>query len=138
DLAGMRVQLANAPEAAELRPLGLGGLLLGAGVLERVADVVAEVRRSDDEVALIADEREMAGPRGEVKAYVASSLAVRRVTLPEPVHADAATLAYACAESSGASVILSVGSGTIVDIGKAVSARLGGVPHVAVQTAASV
>ncbi len=144
DLHGLRVQLAAAPEAADLRPLGLGGLLLGRGVLDRVADAVAEVRRSDGDVALIADRREMAGPAGEVKTTVAGTLRaagmkVRLVTLAgEHVHADPGTLRTARDESLGAAVVVSVGSGTVADIGKALSAELGGVPHVAVQTAASV
>jgi glycerol-1-phosphate dehydrogenase [NAD(P)+] len=127
--------------AAGLRPLGLGGLRLGRGMLGRVSEAVAEVRRAGD-VVLIADRREMAGPRGEVKTTVAAALpGARRVTLGDEhanTLADAATLGQAVAESEGAGVVVSVGSGTIVDIGKALSVRLGGVPHVAVQTAASV
>jgi glycerol-1-phosphate dehydrogenase [NAD(P)+] len=88
----------------------------------------------------------MAAVAGEVKATVtnalsAAGMAVRRVTLGDEMarsHADAGTLDRAVAETAGASVVVSVGSGTVVDIGKALSARLDGVPHVAVQTAASV
>jgi len=141
DLAALRLQLASAPEAAELRPLGLGGLLVGSGVLDRLPEIVAEVARPGP-VAVVADRREMAGPTGEVKAAVASALPdIRHVTLGDEhatVHADAATLEQATRGCAGAGLIVSVGSGTIVDIGKVVSARLGGVPHVAVQTAASV
>ena len=61
DVARDLDSLAAQAAAAGLRPLGLGGLQLGAGVLDRVADAVAEVRR-DGDVALIADRREMAGP----------------------------------------------------------------------------
>jgi glycerol-1-phosphate dehydrogenase [NAD(P)+] len=139
------VRLDAAGETA-LQPLGLGGLLLGPGVLASVPEVVAELRRTDGEVALLADRRPMAALAGEVKASVSSALnaagmAVRRVTLGDEharSHADAGTLERAAAQSAGASVVVSVGSGTVVDIGKALSARLDGVPHVAVQTAASV
>ncbi len=145
DLPGLRGRLAAADEAA-LRPLGLGGLLLGPGVLERVPEVVAELGRSGGEVAVLADRRPMAGLEGEAKATVtnalsAAGIAVRRVTLGDEhacSRADAVTLERAAAETAGASVVVSVGSGTVVDIGKALSARLDGVPHVAVQTAASV
>ena len=54
------------------------------------------------------------------------------------VHADEATVARAVAGCAGAACIVTVGSGTLADIGKATSARLGGVPHVVVQTATSV
>jgi glycerol-1-phosphate dehydrogenase [NAD(P)+] len=141
DLAALRSQLG----AAELRPLGLGGVLLGRGVLHDVADVVGELRRSDGDVVLVADRHPMAGDEGEVKQGIVArlrgaGLPVRRVTIGEhdEAHADAATLAAAAAASGGTSVLLSVGSGTVADIGKALSLRLGGVPHVAVQTAASV
>ena len=116
--------------------VGLGGVLLGTGVLDRVADAIEEVRRVPGQVALIADEVEMAGPNGEVKSTLAVKH-LRRVTLPGRVVADQATLARATAATEGAAVVLSVGSGTIADIGKAVSARLD-LPNVVVQTAASV
>jgi glycerol-1-phosphate dehydrogenase [NAD(P)+] len=144
DITALREQLARAEEPG-LRPLGLGGVLLGAGVLDQVAAVVAELRRPGD-VALVADRRPMAGARAEVKAAVAAALAsagmtVRDVTLGDEradVHADSRTLARAVCASAGAGLVVSVGSGTIVDIGKAVSALLAGIPHVVVQTAASV
>jgi glycerol-1-phosphate dehydrogenase [NAD(P)+] len=146
DLAALRVRLAACDEAASLRPLGLGGLLLGPGVLDRIAAVVDEVRRSDGDVALVADRREMASAAGEVKAFVAGALhdagmSVRHVTLGDEradVHADTLTLRHAAAAAAGVGVVVSVGSGTIADIGKALSAELGRVPHVVVQTAASV
>ena len=146
DLAALRVRLASCEEAATLRPLGLGGLLLGPGVLEGIAAVVDEVRRRDGDVVLVADRREMASAAGEVKAFVTDALHdagmnVRQVTLGDEradVHADALTLRRAVAAAAGAGVVVSVGSGTIADIGKALSAELGRVPHVVVQTAASV
>jgi glycerol-1-phosphate dehydrogenase [NAD(P)+] len=145
DLAALREQLTGAPEAAGLRPLGLGAVLLGPGVLDEVAVVAADLLRTG-EVALIADHRPIAGARGEVKAVVAAALGsagmtVREVVLGDEradVHADSRTLARAVCDSAGAGLVLSVGSGTIVDIGKAVSALLAGVPHLVVQTAASV
>ena len=138
DLSELREQLAAAPDAADLRPLGLGALLIGAGVLDRLPEVIGELRLG--EVALVADARPMAGRAGELKSAIAELLEVRRVTLGDDtgtVYADAQTLERATAACHGAGLILSVGSGTIVDIGKVLSARLG-IPHVAVQTAASV
>ena len=63
--------------------VGLGGVLLGSGVLDRVAETVAEL--GGGEVALLADDVQMAGPNGEVKQTVAAALEhVRRVTLARP------------------------------------------------------
>ena len=146
DLAALRVRLASCDEAATLRPLGLGGLLLGPGVIEQVAGVVADVRRGEGDVVVLADRRQMASAAGEVKAYVSGALegagmTVRQVTLGDAqanVHADALTLRRAATAAAGAGVVVSVGSGTIADIGKALSAELCRVPHVVVQTAASV
>jgi glycerol-1-phosphate dehydrogenase [NAD(P)+] len=146
DLAALGAQLGAAPEAASLRPVGLGGLMIGSGVLDGIADVVAEVRWPVGDVVLFADVRPMFGADAEVKAMVearvaASGLTVRRVTVGDHsahARADAATLDEATAASAGASVLLSVGSGTVVDLAKTISTRLDGVPHVAVQTAASV
>lgn len=137
-LEELRVQLAEAPEAADLRPLGLGRLDIGPGVLDRLPDIVGELRRG--EIAMIADATPMAGRDGEIKQAIAETLNVRRVTLGDDqgtVHADSATLNQVTPACADAGLILSVGSGTIVDIAKVVSARLG-LPHVAVQTAASV
>jgi glycerol-1-phosphate dehydrogenase [NAD(P)+] len=146
DLVGLGAQLAAADEAARLQPLGLGGVVLGSGVVAHVGVIAAELRNDDGDVVLLADRREMRGSDGEVKGGVAAQLAhaglaVRRVVVGDAdahAHADAPTIDAAARESAGASLIVSVGSGTVVDIGKAVSTRLDGVPHLVVQTAASV
>jgi glycerol-1-phosphate dehydrogenase [NAD(P)+] len=146
DLEGLRQALAGAPEAERLQPLGLGAVMLGEDLLERVGEIAVELRRDGGEVALLMDRRPMAAPGGEVKEIVAGAIAaagaeVRSVLIGGPdahVHADAPTLDGALQAVSGASLLVSVGSGTISDIGKYTSARLGGLPHVIVQTAASV
>jgi glycerol-1-phosphate dehydrogenase [NAD(P)+] len=143
----IRAALARAPEAGRLRPLGLGGVLLGAGVSDRVAALAAELRTGAGEIALLMDRRPMPGPTGEIKAAVAAALkragegSVRTVYLGDDraeVHADAPTLATAVDAVHGAALLVTVGSGTIADIGKYTSAELDGLPHVVVQTAASV
>ena len=54
------------------------------------------------------------------------------------VHADAPTIERVAVEAKGAAGLVTVGSGTLADIGKAASAALSGLPHVVVQTATSV
>lgn len=132
DIGALRDRFA-ADEA--LRPIGLGGVLLGAGVLEELPAVVEEVRGADGDVVVLADRRPMT-----VKADVLGLLDGRRVDIGDDgfrPHADAATIDAAVATADRAGVVVSVGSGTVTDIGKAVCARLD-VPHVVVQSAASV
>jgi glycerol-1-phosphate dehydrogenase [NAD(P)+] len=124
----------------------LGGVLLGEGVLERVGELAGELRRGDGDIAVLMDQRPMAAPSGEAKTIVAELLAevgagVRRVVIGSPdarVHADRASLDAALEAVTGSSLLVSVGSGTISDIGKFTSAQLDGLPHIIVQTAASV
>ena len=54
------------------------------------------------------------------------------------MHADAETLAAAVAAVGAADLLVTVGSGTLTDIGKYASSKLDGLPHIVVQTAASV
>ncbi len=143
----IRAVLATAPEADRLQPLGLGGVLLGTGVSDQVAALAGELRAGAGDVALLMDRRPMPGPRGEIKAAVAAALEdagegpVHIAYLGDDraeVHADAATLAAAVEAIRGAALLVTIGSGTIADIGKYASAQLDGLPHVVVQTAASV
>ncbi len=146
DLSMVRAHLDAAPAHEALRPLGLGGVLLGPGVLDRLVDVVNEVRRPTGDVILFADRRPVFGGGAEVKASIElrlrdAGLNVRKVTVGGTrarTRADAMTIEAATADSAGAGLLVSVGSGTVVDLAKTVSANLGGTPHVAIQTAASV
>jgi glycerol-1-phosphate dehydrogenase [NAD(P)+] len=145
DLQALHRQLLDAPEAGSLQPLGLGGVLLGGGVLSALPDLVAELRLDGGPVALLADCRPMEGAAPELKAAIEAQLrdsgaAVRRVRVGDEaarVHVDAPTLEAATAACDDAGILVSVGSGSVVDVGKAVCARLGK-PHVVVQTAGSV
>ena len=145
DVTGLRAHLAAAPEASRLTALGLGAVLLGEGMLERVADLVAELRDGDGDIAVLIDRRPMAAPGGDAKAIVQEALAaagpVRPVAIggaDADVHADADTVAAAVEAVRGSSVLVTIGSGTVSDIGKVASARLDGLAHIVVQTAASV
>lgn len=147
DLDALRATLASSPEAERLTPVGLGGVVLGEDALLRLPSLATELRHDQaGEIAVLMDRRPMAGPDGaELKQLVGELLAgsgpVRRVELggeEADVHADPDTLAAAVAGVDGAGLLVTVGSGTLTDIGKYTSDRLGSLPHVVVQTAASV
>ena len=101
---------------------------LGVGRIVVLSDAVPKYRRGEDATALVAS--------------LLSGLAdVQRVRVLEGaagVHADERTVAAAATAASGARVLVTVGSGTVADIGKAAAARLRGPSHVIVQTALSV
>ena len=146
DLEELWLRLEEAPDALALRPIGLGRVLLGAGVLDLVPEQVSEIRRGAGDVVLLADCRAMAGAKPDLKTGLDvllrnAGLPVRQVIIGDKharVHVDAATIQDATSAGAGAGVIVSVGSGSVVDVGKVVSQRLDALPHVVVQTAATV
>lgn len=146
DLPRLRSQLLDAPGGRSLQPLGLGRVVIGAGVLATLPTLVEELCAGPGEVALLADVRPMTGALPELKTAIedrlqAAGTPVRRVTVGDAdakVHVDTPTLDAATASCRGARLLVSVGSGSVTDIGKAVCARLPNLPHIVVQTAGSV
>ena len=146
DLTRLRAALGSSPEAARLTPVGLGRVLLCDGALRELPAQASTLIRDSREIALLADRRAMVAPGGtDLKRAVYESLRacgpVRRVHLGGPdadLHADPATLAAALEGVRDAGLLVTVGSGTLADIGKYASSKLGGMPHIVVQTAASV
>jgi glycerol-1-phosphate dehydrogenase [NAD(P)+] len=159
DIDGLRRELAGAPDGSRLNPLGLGRVVAGAGALDALADVVAELRHPVGDVVVLAAATPMSVGGRDLRTVVEMSLggsfAVRWVVIGPAVgpagtsangpadgppgglaHADEPTVAAATAAAAGAGCVVAVGSGTITDIGKA--AAPGGTPLVAVQTATSV
>lgn len=143
-LGALRERLAAAPDADRLRPLGLGRLISGPDALAELPAAVAALVPAGAEVALLADRTPMR--RGgedlkpAVRALLEADFEVRPVeTGPAAgdVHADEETLAALTAAAAGVAAIITVASGTVADLGKALAAahRL---PHLIVQTAASV
>lgn len=145
DLAALRERLAAAPDAERLQPLGLGAVLAGPDALAGLPAALAELIPADaGPVAMLVDATPMRRGGENLKAAVRELLAaatgVREVVVGPPdgrVHADEATVAAAREGAGGAAAVVSVGSGTVADLGKAVAAELGLV-HAVVQTAASV
>jgi glycerol-1-phosphate dehydrogenase [NAD(P)+] len=146
DLAALREGLAAAPDADRLRPLGLGRIVAGPDALLSLREVVDELLDGDlGPVAMLADATPMLRDRADLKATVRAMLESDREVRPVVVgpedgraHADEATVEAARAAAKGASAIVTVASGTVADIGKTIAGDLGGLPHLIVQTAASV
>ncbi len=172
DIDGIRRELAHAPDAGRLKPLGLGRIVAGAGAVDGLAEVVAGLARPDGSltpqlgdlpgpgtdlpragnglpppggavVVVLAAATPMSAAGRDLRTVVEQALdrsfAVEWVILgPDDglVHADEPTVAAAVAAAAGAGCVVTVGSGTITDIGKA--AAPAGTPLVTVQTATSV
>jgi glycerol-1-phosphate dehydrogenase [NAD(P)+] len=134
------------------RPVGLRAVDIGADALLRLPAMIRAVGTAPaDRIVVLSDAVPKKRLGAEATALVTSLLSgagwaggagdVHRVTVPEGaggVHADERTVAAAAAAAVGASVLVTVGSGTVADIGKAVAARLRDPAHVVVQTALSV
>jgi glycerol-1-phosphate dehydrogenase [NAD(P)+] len=116
-----------------------------AGVVERQLIRAGRPAGPRTRIDVLADPVLIRRDGQDLKAMVASGLAarfdVRRVTLDDghpALHADEAVLDRAAAAAAGADCIVSVGGGTITDIGKIAAMRASVPVHVVVQTAASV
>jgi len=140
DLASLRTRLAD----ARLRPVGLRRIVAGRDALDALPSIVESFAGSGA-IALLVDATPMSRRGTDLKAAVPLLLsqtgrAVHTAVAGPPdgrVHADEATIA-AVSFPDRPAILVTVGSGTLADIGKTLVARLGGVPHVIVQTAASV
>jgi glycerol-1-phosphate dehydrogenase [NAD(P)+] len=129
------------------RPVGLRAVDIGADALLRLPATIrpAGAAAPAGRIIVLSDNVPKQRLGAEATALATSLLAgvgeVHRVTAhagPGGVHADEHTVAAAASAATGAAVIVTVGSGTVADIGKAVAARLRDPVHVVVQTALSV
>lgn len=119
--------------------VGIKRIQIGTDALGALAEIIQGLPARSS-IALLVDGVEYETSLGtEVKSAVVDTLtalgAVIEVRLDGDVHADERTVAEAVAGCASADVVVTVGSGTLCDIGKVAA---GDRPHVVVQTAASV
>ena len=129
DIGALRRELAGAPGGSRLSPLGLGQVVTGAGAADGLAEVAAGLGRPGGEVVVLAAATPMSAGgrdlRAVVEAALGASFTVRWVVVGPAapagglVHADEPTVAAAAAAAAGADCVVTVGSGTVTDIGKA-------------------
>ena len=148
DLDDLREMVRHSPDATSLHPIGLREVVRGRGALETLSGVLANAGvELGSPVVVLSDTTPKLYRGGDVIKTVLKVLrATHHASLvnvePGPggfVRADESTLAIAIASSrlDSPRAVVSVGSGTLVDIGKVVAHRVG-LPHVVVQSAASV
>lgn len=144
DLDGVRRALAPEP-GTRRQPIGLGEVHIGADALDELVPVVRRLAGDRGRVAVLVDATPIRRGSADLKQEVAERLGRAvdcRMTVlgsdrPE-LHADERALAEADAAIAGAAVVVSVGSGTVTDIAKDASHRVGSRAFVVVQTAVSV
>ncbi len=139
DLGALRSTLAG----EELRPLDLGELLIGKGMIGRLGELVGRLGRSPASIVILAAATPITASGHDLRDVISSVLgpgwSLRWVVLGPAdgsVHADEDTVARARQAAAGADCVIGVGSGTICDIAKA--AAPGDSALVLVQTATSV
>ncbi|MDR1432707.1 MAG: iron-containing alcohol dehydrogenase [Propionibacteriaceae bacterium] len=123
--------------ADDLAQVGPARIEIGSGVRASLAQIAAAL--APRKIALLVDQTKIAAPDSDLKAWAGETLGgigqVTTVVLPASTSADESAVIQAKTGCAGADLVVSVGSGTISDIGKVAAGER---PHVIVQTAASV
>lgn len=147
DLSALRRYIAGADSGRRLDPLDLERLAISDDGYQGLADAVTDAIGNGDEsaparVVILKDETPIKRAGEDLARLVERQLTgrfnVETVVLRDghpTLHADEAVLDQAAKAVVGADAVVTVGSGTITDIGKVASDRSGSIPLVAVQTA---
>lgn len=147
DLDGLRQYLKAADPDARLVSLDMQHLEISGDAHLKVGQAVSEVLTDHVGPAIVTvliDATPIMRGDRRLSELVAEQLQqhATRVRILDgghsTLHADELTLDAAATAAAGAHVIVSIGSGTMTDVGKIAAQRNGGIPQVAVQTAASV
>ena len=145
DLERLRRSLGDGETGSRVRPIGLREVIIRNDALDELVPAVQRLVPTAATVVVLVDATPMLRAGGDLKAHVRSLLEPHfqvRVEVigshrPE-LHADEVALAEAERAIAGADCVVTVGSGTITDLGKEASHRAGDPPFVVVQTAVSV
>jgi glycerol-1-phosphate dehydrogenase [NAD(P)+] len=144
DLDTLRRVLAADVRGARRQPIGMTTIDIGTDTLDLLGKRVAALRRPGP-VIVLTDATPMRRGAVDLKSDVvrrlSSAFDVRHVVLGADrteLHADERALTEANEAVRGAGCVVTVGSGTITDIGKEATHRVAGIPLVVVQTAVSV
>jgi glycerol-1-phosphate dehydrogenase [NAD(P)+] len=118
---------------------------IGREALFKIVEITEKFISLNSKVALVVDKTTILRQQLDVKKLVrellASKFVVVNVELDDgytELHASEDVISESTKQSKGVDGIITIGGGTITDIGKMTSVALGGIPHIAIQTAASV
>ena len=131
------------PDVCPMQPIGLRRVLDGPGALTGLGDVLADLGARSGPVTVLAAATPMTvrgtGLREAIEELLAGRYTAKWVAVGPAsglVHADEQTVARARAAAAGARCVITVGSGTITDVGKAAAGSSAAL--IVVQTATSV
>lgn len=118
---------------------------ISAQALSTVADVLGNYLTPNSNVAIIVDSTKILRKQLDIKKIVRDLLSkkfiVTYIELSDghsELHASEAVIADATKQAQACIGIVSIGGGTITDIAKMTSCALGNIPHIVIQTVASV
>lgn len=150
DLDGLRLYLKAEDKDQRLLSLDMMGVTISSdahlGVGAAVTQALAAAGKTGRaNVVVLVDKsaikRDGQSLRHMVEAQLSADHAVRTEVLDDghtTLHAHEQTLDAATAAVKGADLVVTIGSGTMTDVGKVATNRNGDIPQVVVQTAASV
>lgn len=150
DLVGLRRYLADEDKDHRLYPLDMMGVTISSdahlGVAAAVKQALAAAGKPGRAQIVVLVDTSAIRRKGEslrriVEGQLAPDHDVRTEVLDDghpTLHAHEQTLDAAAAAVKSADLVVTIGSGTMTDVGKVATNRNGDIPLVAVQTAASV
>ncbi len=146
DLNGLRRFLGAEDLDGRLLPLEMLRVEISGDAHLKLAQAVTEVmgKTGGAAIVLLTDRSQIMRGGQRLSAVAQSQLTAHRVTTVAlddghaSLHADEETLDAAAEAVTGADLIITIGSGTMTDVGKMAAMRNGGVPQIVMQTAASV
>ena len=147
DLDGLRRYLKAEDPDQRLLPLEMLRVEVSDSAHLQLAAAVSEALTLKNGVAsivLLTDTSPIMRGDHKLTALVQSQLTAHKVKTVvldgghATLHADEATLDAAAKAVQGADLIITIGSGTMTDVGKMAATRNAGIPQIVVQTAASV
>ena len=136
-------------EHTRMAPCGVGSIIIGNDVLEMIPQHVRNLLVDNDKyrphVLFVVDKtdirRKGVSVKPAVKAVLEETFEVTELVLDDghpELHASEAVVEQVAAAAKHVDAVVTLGGGTISDLGKMGSARVGNPPLVVVQTAASV
>jgi glycerol-1-phosphate dehydrogenase [NAD(P)+] len=149
DIAGLSRFLSNADMESRLVPLDMLRVEISHDAHLKLADAATDAlntvgKAKPASIVVLTDATAIKRQDQRLSCLVQSQLSDHKtkiVVLDDghaTLHADEATLNAAALAAQGADVIVTIGSGTMTDVGKIAAARNAGIPQIVVQTAASV